>query len=198
MPYNNVRILSKMFNLRGIDRGNEGGNPPNKNSNKKANKNSNKKTGQKYKKKEYTQEQIKGLINGYIIVAPDKWADIPINSHIRYFKKDGSFVRGGFVTSHWLNKEGKPFIHVANNFKKTAKGYATWPAAHESMQRIYKKVDKKSGIEMDVVRGKTTEIVGQINKLVTFVKQLQTRIDDQDAEIKKLYLIIKKMNERRP
>ena len=32
----------------------------------------------KYKKKEYTPDQIKGLLNGYVQVSPTKWADIPI------------------------------------------------------------------------------------------------------------------------
>ena len=147
----------------------------------------------KYKKKEYTPDQIKGLLNGYVQVSQTKWPDIPISAHIRYFKKDGTFVRGGFVTSHWLNKEGKPFIHLANSFKKKSAGYATWPMAHESVSKIFKKIDSKSGIEMDVVRNKTTEIVGQINKLVDVVKEQKNRLDSQEADLKKLYLIVKRL-----
>lgn len=150
----------------------------------------------KYKKKEYTQDQIKKLLIGYIQVSPSKWDDIPINSHIRYFKKDGTFVRGGFVTNHWLNKEGKPFIHLANNFKKNAPGYATWPMAHEAVDRIFKKVDSKSGIEMDVVRGKTAEIIAQINKLVDVVKELKKRMDSYETDLRKLYLIVKKLTKQ--
>lgn len=146
-----------------------------------------------YTKKEYTQEQIRGLLTGYIEVSKEKWADIPINSHIRYFKKDGTFVRGGFVTSHWLNKEGKPFIHLANNFKKRSAGYATWPMAHESVGKIFKKTDAKSGIEMDVVRGKTTEIINQINKLVDVVKAQKNRLDSQEADINKLYDVVRRL-----
>lgn len=146
-----------------------------------------------YPKKDYTPEQIKGLLNGYIEVPVDKWSDIPVNSHIRYFKKDGTFVRGGFVTSHWLNTEGKHFIHLANSFKKRIPGYATWPMAHESVTKIYKKPDAKNGIEMEVVRGKTAEIIGQINKLVDVVKQQKLRLDSQDADIKKLYSVIKQL-----
>jgi hypothetical protein len=150
-----------------------------------------------YKKTDYTQEQIKKLLNGYIEVSPTMWADIPVNSHIRYFKKDGTFVRGGFVTSHWLNKEGKPFIHIANSFQKRSPGYATWPMAHESVVKIFKKPDAKSGIEMDVVRGKTAEIIGQINKLVDVVKQQKNRQDTQEAELKKLYIIVRRLAEKK-
>lgn len=147
----------------------------------------------KYNKAEYTQEQIKSLLNGYIEVPPDKWKDIPIESHIRYFKNDGTFARGGFVTNHWFNKDGKPFIHLANNFKKKVKGYATWPIAHESISKIYKKPDAKGSIEMDVVRGKTGEIISQINKLVDVVKVQKNRLDNQEEEIRKLYRIVKQL-----
>ena len=151
----------------------------------------------KYKKKEYTPDQIRGLLNGYIQVSPNKWSDIPVSSHIRYFKKDGTFVRGGFVTSHWLNKEGKSFIHLANSFKKKSTGYATWPMAHESVSKIFKKIDSKNGIEMDVVRNKTTEIIGQINKLVDVVKEQKNRLDSQEADLKKIYLIVKRLAENK-
>lgn len=155
------------------------------------------KVKKKYTKKDYSQEQIRGLLSGYIEVSNELWADIPINSHIRYFKKDGTFVRGGFVTSHWLNKEGKPFIHLANNFKKRSAGYATWPMAHESVAKIFKKPDANSGIEMNVVRGKTAEIIGQINKLVDVVKAQKNRLDSQEADLKKIYAVVKRLVERK-
>lgn len=151
----------------------------------------------KYKKKEYTHEQIKELLTGYIEVSKSMWSDIPVNSHIRYFKKDGTFIRGGFVTSHWLNKEGKPFIHIANGFKKKAPGYATWPMAHESVSKVFKKPDTHSGIEMGVVREKTAEIIGQINKLVDIVKQQKNRLDSQENDIKKMYSIIRRLAEKK-
>ena len=154
------------------------------------NKDVKKNTRKQYPKKEYTQEQIKGFLNGYIEGASAKWEDIPTNSHMRYFKKDGSFVRGGFVTSHWLNKEGKKFIHLANNFNKKAQNYATWPVAHESVSRIFKKIDNKSGIEMDVVRNKTTEIISQINKLVDVVKSQQLKINNLESDVARLKSLV--------
>ena len=150
----------------------------------------------KYAAVVYTPEQKKELLQGYIEVSSEKWADIPINSHIRYIKKNGTFARGGFVTNHWFNKEGKPFIHLANGFQKRKNGYITWPVAHVSLMKVYKKIDRAGGIEMDVVRKKTTEIVGQINRLVDVIKHQKNRIDSNEADIKKLYLIIKKLSSR--
>lgn len=163
----------------------------NPNTNPNLNKNQNykpkyKKKLKKYPSTAYTNEQIKELLVGYIEVRKDKWSDIPVGSHIRYVKKDGTFVRGGFVTNHWLNKEGKQFIHIANNLKKNSPNYATWPMAHESVARLFKKPDAKTGIELDVVRGKTAEIISQINKLVNVVKEQGRRLDKQELEIQRI------------
>jgi uncharacterized protein YoxC len=69
--------------------------------------------------------------------------------------------------------------------------------AHESVAKIFKKPDAKSGIEMDVVRGKTAEIIGQINKLVDVVKAQKNRLDTQEADLKKLYAIVKSLAARK-
>lgn len=145
----------------------------------------------KYPKTTYTNEQIRTFLTGYIEVPRIKWADIPVSSHIRYLKSDGSFVRGGFVCNHWLNKDGKQFIHVANNFKKNAPGYKTWPVAHENVAKMYKKPDAKSGIEMDVVRSKTAEIIGQINKIVDAVKSIKRDVARNENDIKKIMMRLK-------
>lgn len=145
-----------------------------------------------YKKKTYTNVQIKKLLEGYIPVSVGKWGDIPNKSHIRYFKKDGTFVRGGFVSSHWLNKEGKPFIHLENSFKK-GKGYASWPVAHESVKQIYKKISRDSGIEMDTVRTKTTEMITHMNKIVEAMKSQKSRIDSLEKELARTQLFMKRL-----
>ena len=151
----------------------------------------------KYPHKSYTNDEIKKLLVGYIEVSKNKWSDIPLGSHIRYIKTDGTFVRGGFVTNHWQNKEGKPFIHLANNIKKGTPNYATWPMAHEAVARVFKKPDAKTGIEIDAVRGKTAEIIGQINKLVDIVKEQKKRIESNETDIKRMYAIVKRLAENK-
>jgi hypothetical protein len=149
--------------------------------------------GRKFPKTEYTSEQIKKLLNGYIEVPRTSWGKIPLNSHIRYLKKDGTFARGGFVINHWLNKDGTPFIHLANNFKKNAQGYKTWPMAHENVSKLFKKPGANNGIEMDVVRKKTGEIIGQINKIVDAIKEIKTSVKKNEDDIKKMFIIIQKI-----
>jgi hypothetical protein len=151
----------------------------------------------KYAKKQYTPDQIRGLLKGYIEVPKDKWADIPVNSHVRYFKNDGVFARGGFVTNHWLDKKGKPFIHLATGLKRTDKKYFTWPVAHENVKKIFKKPDAKSSIEMEVVRKKTAEFMVSINKIVSAVKEQKMRIDHLEKEHKRILSTLQRLAEKK-
>ena len=85
------------------------------------------------------------------------------------------------------------FIHLANNFKRGSTGYATWPMAHESVSKVFKKPDAKNGIELGIVRGKTGEIIEQINKLVDVVKQQRARIDGLESDMRKMYTILRRV-----
>jgi flagellar capping protein FliD len=147
-------------------------------------------------KKELTVEQKKSLLKGYIEVPRSKWGEIPVNSHIRYIKKDGTFVRGGFVVNHWLNKTGQPFIHLANGFKKSVPGYATWPMAHESAKHVFKKPNSKNGIEMDVVKRKNKEIISQINKIVDAVKDLKKRVEKNEQDMRRIFILLSKIDKK--
>lgn len=153
------------------------------------------KVKREYKKTTYNTPEIKSLLKGYILVQKDQWSSIPINSHIRYFRNGNVFRRGGFVTNHY-EKNGLPFIHLAtsrNDYKKGPK-YTTWPLALSDTARIYMKPNKSSNIEMGAVQSKNTEIISQINKLVSVVKQQKIRIDKQEEDIRRLYVLLSRMS----
>ena len=151
----------------------------------------NKKTQEKkvYEKKTHTPENIRELLIGYAEVSPSQWKDIPIISHIRYVKKDGTFVRGGFVIN---NDNG--VMQLANNLNKQAPGYTTWFASHVSLSKIYKKGAAESHPEeIKVETNRQTDIIRQMNKLIDAVKQQKTRLDTQEIELKRLQQVVKKI-----
>lgn len=142
-----------------------------------------------YEKKTHTPENIRSLLIGYAEVSPSQWKDIPIVSHIRYVKKDGTFVRGGFVIN---NDNG--VMQLANNLNKQAPGYTTWFASHTSLSKIYKKgAVEGNKEEIKVENNKQTDIIRQMNKLIDAVKQHKTRLDAQEVEIKRLQQVVKKI-----
>lgn len=145
-----------------------------------------KKVEKVYEKKTHTPENIRALLIGYTEVQPSQWKEIPNVSHIRYVKKDGTFVRGGFVIN---NDNG--VMQLANNLNKQAPGYTSWFASHASLSKIY----KKGAAEVEEVKVETnrqTDIIRQMNKLIDAVKQQKTRLDNQEIEIKRLQQVVKK------
>lgn len=120
--------------------------------------------------KRYSPDDIKKLLEGYVEVQRADWKTIPVGTHMRYYKTNGTFVRGGFVTSHWFNADKKPFIHLANNINKRAPGYATWPVAYEATSRIFMKPG--------AVKEEENENAKNIGKLLDILKR-----HDRDIKI---------------
>ena len=142
------------------------------------------KSGSEKKSKKLEPEDIKKLLVGYISVNKQNWSDIPIDSHIRYVKLDGTFVRGGFLTSINI-KNGKYFMYLTNNLYNSS-NKKNWPVAFDNITTLYKKIDKSSSIEMDTVKNKNVEIITQINKLVDIVKSQGVRLDQLEQKFRTL------------
>jgi hypothetical protein len=135
------------------------------------------------KKKIIDPEDIKKLLVGYIAVPKQNWVDIPTDSHIRYIKSDGTFIRGGFVISQNI-KNGKYFMYLTNNLYNSP-NKKNWPVSFDNITTIYKKVDKNNSVEVDVIKAKNIEIIQQINKLVDVVKSQGIRIENLEQKLKK-------------
>lgn len=127
-------------------------------------------------KKNITDDEKKELLVGYSIVSVDMWDKIPYKSHIRYVKKDGSFVRGGFVKNHWVTGEGANMIQLENNLNRKAPQYKTWAFALDDVQHIYKKFDKTNAIEVNVLHKKIERQRITINTLIDAVNSLERRV----------------------
>ena len=149
----------------------------------------NKQENKVQEKKTINQENIKELLIGYSELPISSWRDIPNGSHVRYIKKDGTFVRGGFVIN---NIDG--LIQLANNLNKQASNYITWYASHKSISKLYKKgiTDRNNVKENNMEKDMQSDIIRQMNKLTDAVKLQKTRLDNQEVEIKRLQQIMKK------
>ena len=135
------------------------------------------------KNKTLETEDIKKLLVGYITVPRQNWVDIQTDTHIRYVKLDGSFVRGGFVVSQNI-KNGKYFIYLTNNLYNSP-NKKNWPVSFDNVSTIYKKIDKNNSVDMDTIKSKHIEIIQQINKLVDIVKAHGVRLDQIEQKLKR-------------
>jgi hypothetical protein len=149
-----------------------------------------------YGKKVYTPAEIQEMLKGYILVPPDEYKSIPSNTHIRYMRKDGSFVRGGFVKNHWMNPDNEPVIRIKNT-----PGFAigtTWMVYHKAIDKLYQKpgVGNDDFADMSNVKNRTAEIINEVNKLVSIVKKQGAKIAELERKQDRMHSAMIEMNNR--
>ena len=136
------------------------------------------------KTSKYSQSQINAMLEEYKEVDKDIWSTIPAGTHIRYIKKDGKFVTGGFVVNHWVNEHGKKFIHLSNGFIQN-KNYITWPMAHDNVINLYAK-RKKDEPSVENLNNRVRDIMKSINNIVSVVKRQEKKIEILENQNKQL------------
>lgn len=136
------------------------------------------------KTSKYSQSQIDAMLEEYKEVDKDKWNTITAGTHIRYIKKDGKFVTGGFVVNHWVNEHGKKFIHLSNGFIQN-KNYITWPMAHDNVIKLYAKT-KKDDPSVENLNNRVRDIMKSINNIVSVVKRQEKKIEILENQNKQL------------
>jgi guanyl-specific ribonuclease Sa len=135
--------------------------------------------------KALTAAEIKEWLRGCIEIPKDKWRTIPDNSHVSYVKKDGKFVKGGFIRLQY-SKDGEHYIRYGSKLASWPgdKYYREFTIKLSNTSKIYKRVSQDSIFEFKVMQ-------------MNFDKQMQTVIDRQDqldGSIKKIVKLIKKLH----
>lgn len=88
-----------------------------------------------------TAEKLK-LLEGYEKYEdPLIWNTIPIGSHVRLLKKDGSFIRGGFVVKFYM-ADNRPYLLLENNkYNRSPPNYLMFKINLDEVKRIFVKPD---------------------------------------------------------
>ncbi len=131
--------------------------------------------------KNYTSKEIQTLLSqGYIGINSTLWDYIPYGAHIRYLRKDVDgkpygerFKPGGFVKNH-INVDGKKIMYLENSIGGQGKpGYVTFPLAYDDVEKLWKKYDKHSFVEMHLIIMSLSKKSQQIDELTARVKVLE-------------------------
>jgi hypothetical protein len=86
-----------------------------------------------------TPEEQEKMLRNYTEVDKATWAAIPMDSHIRYLRKDGAFRRGGFVKNSWVGTYGASAgkkclqLSAAQSYKSTK-----WTVCLDDIEKIWK------------------------------------------------------------
>ena len=156
------------------------------------------------KKRTLTNAEKLKLLEGYRKYEdPTTWDSIPIGRHIRILKKDGTFIRGGFVKAFYTI-DGHPYMLVENRtFDQGGQGYFMFKIKLDTVKRIFVKNSDTGStnpmqsrpplpeIKFDEFKHQNTEI----ELLEKKINLLEKVIDQQNSELhtfKKGWIILKK------
>lgn len=91
-----------------------------------------------YVKKIYTEEEIRDKLRDYIFVPKDQYKNLRFNSHVRYYKSDGSFNGGGYInlTAKEGKDEGKTYMQLKSNIYNAKKGIS-WMVDYDNIDKLY-------------------------------------------------------------
>lgn len=137
------------------------------------------------------------LLKNYTEVPKEEWADIKINEHIRYMRKDGRFRKGGYVKAHWIgttgDKNGKPCIQLIN--KLTHFNATAWVICDHEIAQIWIRND---GAEKKISSPKASSANTVNNDNIEFltnqISQLKLEVVRLSNEQKRIINLIRKLH----
>lgn len=139
------------------------------------------------KTRNYTDDEIRDLVSdGYTLIPPDMWENIPVGAHVRFVKRDKGegkplgerFKPGGFLAKHF-EKDGKAMaiLETKPGGKRGQPGYVSFPIVFEALEAIWKKHSDDVTVEMHLIHNSLAQKKRQIDELMTTVAALTARIE---------------------
>ena len=160
--------------------------------------------------REYTDAEINTYITkDYFKVPEGLWKNIPIGSHVRFFKKaavcgskskGARFRPGGFVKSHVVNDEQDHILILETIYrgKPTTANYITFPMALKDLDEIWKKPTRESYIEYvvlnDEIRKVNNNLISARNDINIKNKEIESLKNRVNQMEKILKIVANKVN----
>lgn len=141
-------------------------------------------------------DKMQEYIKESLLIPSDKWESIPINSNICYIKKDGKFVKGGYVKLIYTKNE-KLFLVYSNKLDKynNDKYYKEFTINLASIDKIYKKIDQSAIMEYEIIKNNINKVITEFSTKLEKLDNIFNKIDDIEKKIVKLetnhYKIVK-------
>ena len=151
-----------------------------------------------------TQSEQKELLNGYIEVSQHNWSGIPIQSHIRYMRNDGVFMKGGHIRSHYISNKGpntgKPYFYMIASLNYRGKG---WYLYHHTIPTVWVRKEKKfiEGSNLEKMNESFSKVKESLKNnrenhefVIKRLNTLHSEIKRVDNDQKRILALIKKLH----
>lgn len=141
-------------------------------------------------------ESVKEWLKGCILIPSDKWFELSDNSHISYVKKDGAFVKGGFIKLKW-EKDGTKYFKYGTKLSSWNgdKYYKEFTLNLDNVESMYKRISQDAIFEYKLIK---YQFEDKTQKLQSEVDSLKEELATQKAamldSVRKIAGLIKKLH----
>lgn len=148
-----------------------------------------KKAAERRVPKTYTKEEKDEMLRDYLIVKKDEWYLTPLDSHLRYMKKDGTFVAGGYLKRKWKREE-KIYFSIAKSPYTEEKKWVVELTTNVDI--LYKKLNEGSRMEVELIK---KSLISMDNRIKLIENNASTSQRRNSTEIRAELELLRKENE---
>lgn len=150
---------------------------------------------EKTKKKEIkklTDGEIEEYLKSSILIPKDKWKDLQDNSQISYFKKDGGFVKSGFIKLIYT-KEDEDYIRYGSKLGAYHgdKYYREFTVKFSNIDKLYKRIDQGAITEYKLIKENINQI---LLKYTERIDELEVKLNKANDDITRTLNLVKKLH----
>ncbi len=142
--------------------------------------------------KKMSEDEIKEYLKDSILIPKADWLNLPDNAQISYFKKDGGFVKSGFIKLIY-NKNDEDFIRYGSKLNSGYgdKYYKEFTVNLNNIDEIWKKVDQGAVKEYQIIKNKINSSFTEYTERIQELEGKVAKLNDDNVKILKL---IKKLH----
>lgn len=131
-------------------------------------------------------------LQGSIKIPKSKWASLPDNSEICYFRNDGKFVKKCFIKTFY-EKSGDKYVICSNKLNRAQgdKYYSEYRLKLSNIKEIYKRVSQDSIIEYKLIKVRLDK---EIENLKEVIAGLEARLSKEEESSKRIVKLIKHLH----
>jgi len=137
----------------------------------------------------YTKEELTEMLTDYLLVKKEEWYSIPLDSHIRYEKKDKTFIAGGYLKRKWRRDEKIYFAIAKSPFTDEKKWVVD---VTNNVEIMYKRLNEGSRMEVELIKQSLLSLDNRIKYIENNTSSIQRR---NSSEFKSEIELLRKENE---
>lgn len=137
--------------------------------------------------REYTAEDVVELTEGYDEMRDaDLWRGIPNGTHLRFRKKDGKFLVGGFLHNYYRDAAtGKEAFYIENSTNRRDSNYFKFKLDFDNLDVVWKKRDHTL-VSVAEFTGVMREVLEQVKKIEKRITKLEKNAAQMEGRVQRL------------